>query len=128
MNYDNPFFMNFNVSDFMSKFAVPGMDNEYSQQLVKTHQKNLDSFVKANQLVTEGYKTIATKQMEIFQESLTKMASYSPEQAAEQSQATFEEGVGQMKELMEIATQAHQDAFSVLSARAEDMFKETKTK
>lgn len=128
MNYDNPFFMNFNVSDFMSKFAVSGMDNEYSKQLVETHQKNLDSFVKANQLVTEGYKTIATKQMEIFQESLTKMASYSPEQSAEQSQATFEEGVGQMKELMEIATKAHQDAFSVLSARAEDMLKETKAK
>lgn len=128
MNYDNPFFMNFKISDFMSKFAVPGLENEYSKKLVETHQKNLDSFVKANQLVTEGYKVIATKQMEIFQESLTKMANYSPEESAESSQATFQEGVEKMKELMEIATKAHQDAFSVLSSRAEDMLKETKIK
>jgi len=66
--------------------------------------------------------------MEIFQDSITKMANYSPEQSAQQSQSTFEDGIKQMKELMDIATTAHQDAFSVLSSRAEDMLKETKTK
>ncbi len=128
MNYDNPFFMNFNISNFMSKFAVPGMDNEYTKQLIETHQKNLDSFVKANQLVSEGYKTIAAKQMEVFQDTLTKMSNYSPEQSAEASQAAFAEGIEQMKAIMDIATKAHQDAFSVLSSRAEDMLNETKTK
>lgn len=128
MNYDNPFFMNFNVSDFMGKFATPAMDNKYSKQLIETHQKNLDSFVKANQLVTDGYKMIATKQMEIFQDSLTTMANYSPEQAAESAEKTFTDSVEQMKQLMEIATKAHQDAFSVLSSRAEDMLKENQVK
>lgn len=128
MNYDTPFFMNFNINDFINKFAVPGMDNEYSKRLVETHQKNLESFVKANQLVTDGYKIIATKQMEIFQDSMSKMANYSPEQSAESSQIAFQEGTEKMKELMEIATKAHQDAFSVLSSRTEDMIQETKIK
>lgn len=106
---------------------MPAMDNEYSKKLIESHQKNLDSFFKANQIVTDGYKTIATKQMEIFQDSLTKMATFNPEQMAELSQSTYQEGVDQMKELVEIATKAHQDAYSMLSSRAEDIVKETKS-
>lgn len=127
MNHDNPFFMNFNFSDFMSKFAMPAMDNEYSKKLVDAHQKNLDSFVKANQLVGDAYKAIASRQMEIFQESLTQMANYNPEQAAELSQKNFLETSENMKELVEMATKAHQDAFSVLSSRAQDIASEMKS-
>jgi hypothetical protein len=126
MNHDNPFFMNFNVSDFMSKFANSGMDNEYSKKLMEAHQKNLDTFVNANKVVTDGYKAIANKQMEIFQEGLTKMASYSPEQAAEYTQTTFKESTEQMQQLLEMATKAHQDAFNILSARAKDLMSEAK--
>ena len=96
MSNDNPFFMNFNVSDFMSKFAVPGMDNEYSKKLVNMHQKNLDAFVSANKVVSEGYKAIAIKQMEIFQDGLSKMSGYTPEQAAEFMESTFKDSAGQM--------------------------------
>jgi hypothetical protein len=126
MNYDNPFFMNFNVSDFMSKFAIPGMDNEYSKKLINIHQKNLDTFVNANKIVTDGYKAIAMKQMEIFQASLTKMASYTPDQAADFSKEAFKEGTAQMQELIEIASKAHQDAFAMLSSRAKDLMNEAK--
>ncbi len=126
MSYDNPFFMNFNVSDFMSKVATPGMDNQYSQKLMEAHQKNLDTFVNANKVVSDGYQAIATKQMEIFQEGLTKMASYSPEQAAEFTQNTYQESAQQMQELIEMATKAHQDAFNLLSARAKDLIDEAK--
>ena len=126
MNYDNPFFMNVNISDFMSKFATPGMDNPYTKQLMQTHQKNLDSFVKANQIVSEGYKTIATKQMEVFQDTLIKMSQYSPDKTMETTQKAFTNSIEQMKAIMNIATKTHQDAFNVLSGRAEDMFKEAK--
>ena len=126
MSYENPFFMNFNVSDFMSKIANPGMDNQYSKMLMEAHQKNLDAFVNANKIVSDGYQSIATKQMEIFQEALTKMASYSPEQAAEFTQGTYEDSAKQMQELIEMATKAHQDAFNLLSARAKDLMDEAK--
>ncbi|MGH1487469.1 MAG: phasin family protein [Cellvibrionaceae bacterium] len=110
----------------MSKVATPGMDNQYSQKLMEAHQKNLDTFVNANKVVSDGYQAIATKQMEIFQEGLTKMASYSPEQAAEFTQNTYQESAQQMQELIEMATKAHQDAFNLLSARAKDLIDEAK--
>ena len=125
MNNDNPFFMNFNVSDFMSKFAVPGMDNEYSKKLMDTHQKNLDSFVNANKVVSDAYKTIANKQMEIFQDGLTQMGSYSSEQTSNFSQDAFKKSAEQMQQLVEIATAAHQEAYDILSARAKDLMAES---
>ena len=127
MSYENPFFMNFNVSDFMGKFAVPGMDNGYAKKLMSIHQKNLDAFVNANKVVSEGYKTIAIRQMELFQEGLLKMSKLTPEQAAEMSPTVFQESSQQMRELVEIATKAHQDAFAILSSRAKDAMTESKS-
>lgn len=123
---DNPFFMNFNVSDFMAKFAVPGMDNEHSQKLMAIHQKNLDAYVSANKVVSEGYRTIATRQMEIFQESLVKMSSLKPDNANELAEEAFKTGTEQMLSLMEVATKAHQEAFDILSARTKDLMQEAK--
>lgn len=126
MNNENPFFMNFDVTDFMSKFAVPNMNNEYSKKLMKIHQKNLDAYVQANKVVTDGYKSIANKQMEIFQDSLIKMASYTQDQTSEITQDTFKESTEQMQTLMEMATKTHKDAFAILSSRAEEMVSESK--
>ncbi|MEO0444113.1 MAG: phasin family protein [Pseudomonadota bacterium] len=126
MNNDNPFFMNFNVSEFMSQFAIPNMDSEYSKKLVDAHEKNLDSFVSANKVVSEGYRTIASKQMEIFQHSLGKMVNYSPEQSTETVQQAFLEGSQQMQELIEMATNVHREAFDILSNRAKDLIDESK--
>ena len=69
--------MNFNVSEFMSKCAIPGADTEYSKKLMETHQKNLDSFVSANKVISEGYQAIAAKQMEIFQTNLLNIMQIS---------------------------------------------------
>jgi len=124
---DNPFFMNFNVSDFMSTFAVPGMDSEHSKKLMDIHQKNLDAYVSANKVVSEGYRTIATKQMEVFQDSLKKMADLNPDNAATISEEAFKTGTEQMQNLLEVASKAHQEAFAILSARTKDIIQESKT-
>jgi hypothetical protein len=126
VNNENPFFLNFDVSEFMNKFGVSGMDNEYSKKLMEIHQKNLDAFVKANKVVTEGYTNIASRQMQIFQEGLSKMADYSTDKPTGFSQEAFKESTDQMQELVSIATKAHQDAFAILSDRAKDMMKDSK--
>ena len=125
MNYENPFFMNFNVTEFMNQFAVPSIDNKYSKKLMNAHQKNLDSFVSANKVVSDAYKSIANQQMEIFQKGLTKMSNYTAEQAAEFAQDSFKESTSQMQTLIETATQAHKEAYNILSARAKDLMAET---
>jgi len=123
---DNPFFMNFNVSDFMANFAIPGMDNEYSKKLMDIHQKNLDAYVSANKVVSKGYQAIATAQMTIFQESLTSMAKYNPENASSIAEESFKAGTEKMQQLLEMASKAHKEAFDILSARTKDMMQETK--
>jgi hypothetical protein len=126
MSNENPFFLNFDVSDFMNKFGVSGMDNEYSKKLMENHQKNLDAFVKANKIVTDGYTNIARKQMQIFQDGISKMSEFSSEKTAEFTQDAFKESTVQMQDLVNMATQAHQDAFAILSDRAKDMMQDTK--
>lgn len=126
MNYDSPFFMNFNMTDFMSKFAVPGMDNEYTKKLMSIHKKNLDAYVSANKVVSEGYRAIATKQMEIFQEALVNMNNFSSANQPEAAKTNFESSTKQMQELMAMATKTHQEAFEILSARTNDLMAEIK--
>jgi len=48
---DNPFFPDFDMEDFMSKFSIPGADNDIVKSLIETNQKNLDAIVAANHLV-----------------------------------------------------------------------------
>lgn len=128
MNNPNPFSTSFNLGHLMSQFSVSSMNNRYSKQFIDTHQKNLDSLVRANKLVTDGYKTVATKQMEIFQNNLHKMTSFSPKQMTGLSPFAFQEGAKQMKELVDIAGKAHQDAFTVLSSRGKEMLEEASIK
>ena len=108
----------------MRNFSVPGMDNECSKKLMSLHQKNLDAFVTANKVVSDGYKAIATKQMKMFQDNLAKMSSLTPEQANEFMQSTLKDSNGQMQELIQMGTNAHKEAFEILSSRAQDLVSE----
>lgn len=126
MTSDNPFFMNFDVNDFMSKFTVPGMENEYSGKLMDMYKKNLDAFVAANTIISESYASIASRQMEIFQNSLKKLSSLTPEQAGKAMEGIFPENLlresaAQMADLVTMATQAHKEAGDVLTARVKEI-------
>lgn len=110
----------------MANFAIPGMDNEYSKKLMAIHQKNVDAYVSANKVVSEGYQAIATAQMKTFQESLTSMANLNPENAHTIAEESFKSGTEKMQSLLEVASNAHKEAFDILSARTKDMMQESK--
>lgn len=110
----------------MGKFAIADMDDSYSKKLMAIHQKNLDAYVNANKIVAEGYHSIAAQQVDIFQESLTKMIGCTPENAGDIAKAIFTESTQQMQELLTLATKAHQSAFDILSARTKDLVTESK--
>ena len=119
---DNPFFPDFDMEDFMSKFSVPGADNEIVKSLMEANQKNLDAIVAANKAAAEGYQVLAQRQMAIFQDSLNSLANLNTmsenpvESAAEAVQSSME----QMRELLELAAKANKDAFEIISARAQE--------
>lgn len=123
---DTPFLMNFNMSEFMKNFSIPGMDNEHAQKLMSMHQKNTDAFVKASGVVNECYSAIAKKQMEIFQQGLIKLSNLDADQAGSFMEANFKESAEQMRELVEMATLAYKEAYDILSSRAHAVVNEIK--
>ncbi len=119
---DNPFFPDFDMEDFMSKFSIPGADNDIVKSLIETNQKNLDAIVAANQAAAEGYQVLAQRQMTIFQDSLNNLANLNTvaENPAESAAETIQSGMEQMQELLELAAKANKDAFEIISARAQE--------
>lgn len=115
---DNPPF-------FINPFTATKADRKYSKKLMDSHQKNLDSFVSANKVVSDAYKVIANQQMAVFQEGLNKMTRYTAEQATQLAQGAFKNGTKQMQAVVETATQAHQEAYDILSVRAKNLISET---
>ena len=119
---DNPFFPDFDMEDFMSKFSIPGADNDIVKSLIETNQKNLDAIVAANQAAAEGYQVLAQRQMTIFQDSLNNLANLNTvaENPVESAAETIQSGMEQMQELLELAAKANKDAFEIISARAQE--------
>ena len=119
---DNPFFPDFDMEDFMSKFSIPGPDNDIVKSLIETNQKNLDAIVAANQAAAEGYQVLAQRQMTIFQDSLNNLANLNTvaENPVESAAETIQSGMEQMQELLELAAKANKDAFEIISARAQE--------
>ena len=119
---DNPFFPDFNMEEFMSNFSIPGADPDVVKNLMEANQKNLDAIVAANKAAAEGYQLLAQRQMTIFQDSLAKIADMNtmPENPVESAAEAVQSSMEQMRELLELAAKANQDAFEIISARAQE--------
>ena len=119
---DNPFFPDFDLEEFMSNFSIPGADTDAVKGLMETHQKNLEAIVSANQAAAQGYQALAQRQMEIFQDGLSKITNMNavPENPVESATDSLQATMDQMRELLELAAKANQDAFEIISSRAQE--------
>ena len=119
---DNPYFPNFDLEELMSNFSIPGADANVVKGLMETNQKNLEAIVAANQAAAQGYQTLAQRQMEIFQSGLAKLSNLNsiPENPVESATESLQGTMEQMRELLELAAKANQDAFEIISSRAQE--------
>lgn len=116
------------LGKMLEQMQVPGVD---IKQLADDAQKNIDALQEANRAVLEGWRTLAEKQMEIFQQTVQRWqdasagegSAFTAESAEKQTQLAregFEQTLTHMKELAEIATESQSKAFEIMRSRFEE--------
>jgi phasin family protein len=116
------------LGKMLEQLQVPGVD---IRQLADDAQKNIEALQEANRTVVEGWRTLAEKQMEMFQQTVQRWqdastgegSAFSAESAEKQAQLAregIEQTLAHMKELAEIATQSQSKAFEIMRSRFEE--------
>ena len=123
-NPNNPF-EQFDLSELMQNFDVSGAGGEAIKSLLDSHQKNIETIISANQAAADGYQALAQRQMDIIQNTLQNLADFNPAEASSENVTeSAQQGMEQMRELLEMAAKANKDAFEIISSRAQESVKE----
>jgi len=116
------------LTSMLEQMQLPGVDIE---KLADDARKNIEALQEANRTVVDGWRTLAEKQMEMFQQTLQRWQEagsgesrgFSAESAEKQTQLAregFEQALENMRELAEIATESQSKAFEIMRARFEE--------
>jgi phasin family protein len=131
MNGKNPF--DFDVSKAFGSFNLPGVDPE---TVMASQRKNLEALTQANQLAVEGVQAVTRRQVEIAREALEGasavfrdlVAPGAPEDRFAKNAAlckdAFEKSLANAKEIAELYSKAHNDAFDVITKRVSESLDE----
>jgi phasin family protein len=122
-------------SKLMEQVEPPGFDMTSS---IETQRKNIEAFTAANQLAYEGLQALVRKQAKMFNErvqgiqaEVQRASSGNPadglSQRGEFVQQTFQKIFEDMRELAEMAQKSQTETLAVISQRAEQDVKESKT-
>jgi phasin family protein len=124
----------FDVTKIMGDFRVPGVDLEAA---VASQRKNIEALTQANQLAVEGVQALMRRQVEITRQAMEDFSAMfrdfvqpngSPEdrfaKQAEYSKHAIEKGLSNAKELTELVTKAHTEAFNVINKRVTESLNE----
>lgn len=104
-------------------FASPVLD---LAGIADMQRKNMEALMEANRVAAEGYQVLLRRQAEILQESVSAASDVmhtalrngnSAEKGSELARTAMEQGFAHMRELAELVSKAHTDAFSVVQAR-----------
>lgn len=130
----------FNTDDMMrafSEFRMPGMPD--MQAMMDAQRRNIEALSHANKLAMEGAQTIARRNMEILQQSMSEMASAMQammsaegapaEKAAKQAEmmkGAYERAMGNMREIAELIQRSNGEAIEVLNKRFAEAMEEVR--
>lgn len=120
---------NFDWSQFSQAFKVPGLDAE---AMLNSQRKNFEAMMAANQRALEGYRQIAERQRDIFQEmigsvheAIGTLSSQSkgadlPKAQAHLIEKTVGKALAAMQEMAEMAFTSNSEAFQIIQNRAQE--------
>ena len=132
--FKNPF-ADFDFSKIAGEFKFPMVNVE---SVVETGRKNFTAMTTASTAAVESMKTIATRQGDMFRAAMEDFSKHGSDVL---SAATVEEkiakqidfakkgydlAVANTKELADLYTKSHTDAFETLSARVAELTEEVK--
>ena len=117
----------------MEQFKLPGID---VAAIMEARRKDLEALAAANQIALQGMQSLAQKQAEILQTTLTQLQSL-VQQATQSGSATeisaktgelvqqaLHKALENMRELAEAGYKAQSDTFAVISKRVQENIQE----
>ncbi|HUB94361.1 MAG TPA: phasin family protein [Stellaceae bacterium] len=131
MNGKNPF--DIDVTKAFAGFTLPAIDPE---SVMASQRKNLEALTQANQLAVEGVQAVTRRQVELAREAFEGASAAfrdlvspgAPEDRFAKNAAlakeAFEKGVANAKEIAELFSKAHTDAFDVITKRMSESLDE----
>jgi len=126
-------FLDMDVGKMFAGLNFPGFDVE---GLISTQRKNIEALTQANQLAVEGVQAVTRRQVELarqaFDEAQAVLRDFTqpsaPEERfaknAELAKQAFEKGIANARELGELVSKAHSEAFDVIAKRVTESFDE----
>jgi phasin family protein len=128
---ENPFAA-FDFTKFFGDRQLQGFD---PSALLAAQQKNFDAVAAANRQAVEGYQALVKRQAEIMQQTMGEMADLMRQSvagggapdAAKQSELArqaIERAMANMKELAEMASKTHSEAFETINRRMTENLEE----
>ena len=130
-----PSFMDMDMSKAFAGLNFPTFDVE---SMMSSQRKNIEALTHANQLAVESVQAVTKRQVEIARQAFDEasaamrdLAQPSPPEEriaknAELAKTSFEKAVASARELSELVTKAHTEAFDVLSKRVTESLDELK--
>jgi phasin family protein len=131
MNGKNPF--DIDMTKAFAGFNLPTIDPE---SMMASQRKNMEALTQANQLAVEGVQTVTRRQVELAREAFEGastalrdlMSPGAPEERFAKNAAiakdVFEKILTNAKEIAELYSKAHSDAFDVLTKRMSESLDE----
>jgi phasin family protein len=124
MNGKTPFDIDYGKA--FGTFNLPAIDPE---SVMASQRKNLEALTQANQLAVEGVQAVTRRQVEIAREAFEGASAAfrdlvspgAPEERFAKNAAlakdVFEKSLANAKEIAELFSKAHSDAFDVITKR-----------
>ena len=132
--FKNPF-ADFDFTKVAGEFKIPTVDVE---SFVETGRKNFAAMTTASTAAVESFKAIAQRQGDMFRSAMEDFSKHGSEvlaaatieeKAAKQidfAKKSYELAVANTKELADLYTKGHTEAFETLSARVAELTEEVK--
>lgn len=114
------------ISKFFEQMKVPGLDMD---KLVETQRKTVEAMIEAQQTTSEVYQGVIRRHVEMMQSSMEDMSAAlndvmkqeSPSDAAAKQlsfvQKSLESNFANLRELAEMTSGAHSQAFKIMQDR-----------
>lgn len=122
-------------SKMLKAYKLPGIDVD---ALIASQKKNLEAVTNANRVAFEGLQTVAKRQADILQETMSEAqksldaiskAGSPTEAAAKQAELAkdaFEKALANMRELAEMVSKASEEATNAINTRIAESLEELK--
>ena len=131
--FKNPF--DFDFTKFTGKFKLPVVNVE---TVVETGRKNFAAMTTVSTAAVETFKTIAQRQSDMLRAAMEDFSKHGSEvlaaatieeKAAKQidfAKKSYDAAIANTKELADLYTKSHTEAFETLSARVAELTEEVK--